>query len=66
VSHHLDIGGDEVMRTSVPFRYVWPAELDLMAELAGMRLVHRYGGWDRRPFDADCRQHISVWEKSDQ
>ena len=66
VSHHLDIEGDEVMRTSVPFRYVWPAELDLMAELAGMRLVHRYGGWDRRPFDADCRQHVSVWEKSDQ
>jgi SAM-dependent methyltransferase len=63
-SHHLDIDGDEVIRTSVPFRYVWPAELDLMAELAGMRLVHRYGGWDRRPFEADSRQHVSVWEKS--
>lgn len=63
VSHHLDIDGDEIRRTSVPFRYVWPAELDLMAELAGMRLVHRYGGWDRRPFTAESREHVSVWEK---
>jgi hypothetical protein len=41
ISHHLDIDGDVVRRVSVPFRYVWPAELDLMAELAGMRLIHR-------------------------
>ena len=64
ISHHLDIEGDEVRYVSVPFRYVWPGELDLMAELAGMRLVNRFGGWDRRPFDADSRQHVSVWEKS--
>jgi len=63
ISHHLDIEGDQVRYVSVPFRYVWPGELDLMAELAGMRLVHRFGGWDRRPFDADSRQHVSVWEK---
>jgi SAM-dependent methyltransferase len=63
ISHHLDIDGDDVRRVSVPFRYVWPGELDLMAELAGMRLVNRYGGWDRRPFDADSRQHVTVWEK---
>jgi hypothetical protein len=63
-SHHLDIEGDEVTYASVPFRYVWPGELDLMAELAGMRLVHRYRGWDRMAFDADSRQHVSVWEKS--
>jgi SAM-dependent methyltransferase len=63
-SHHLDIEGDEVTYASVPFRYVWPGELDLMAELAGMRLVHRYRGWDRTAFDADSRQHVSVWEKS--
>jgi SAM-dependent methyltransferase len=63
-SHHLDVDGNRVTYASVPFRYVWPAELDLMAELAGMRLIHRYGGWDRGPFDADSRQHVSVWEKS--
>jgi len=62
-SHHLDIDGDIVHRFSVPFRYVWPAELDLMAEMAGMRLLGRYGGWDRSPFMDDSRQHVSVWER---
>jgi hypothetical protein len=50
-------------RSSRPFRYVWPAELDLMAELAGMRLDERWAGWGREPFTADSRQHVSVWEK---
>ncbi|MFF4778045.1 class I SAM-dependent DNA methyltransferase [Microtetraspora fusca] len=48
---------------SIPFRYVWPAELDLMARLAGMRLRERWGGWDRAPFTADSTSHVSVWEK---
>ena len=48
---------------SIPFRYVWPAELDLMARLAGMRLRERWGGWTREPFTSESRQHVSVWEK---
>ena len=48
---------------SIPFRYVWPAELDLMAELGGMRLRDRWSGWNREPFTAESRQHVSVWEK---
>ena len=48
---------------SIPFRYVWPAELDLMARLAGMRLRERWSGWRREPFTSESRQHISVWEK---
>jgi SAM-dependent methyltransferase len=48
---------------SVPFRYVWPAELDLMAQLAGMRLRDRWDGWSRAPFTSESRQHVSVWEK---
>jgi SAM-dependent methyltransferase len=48
---------------SVPFRYVWPAELDLMAQLAGMRLRDRWEDWDRRPFTHESDKHISVWEK---
>ncbi|WP_326797314.1 class I SAM-dependent methyltransferase [Streptomyces sp. NBC_01808] len=44
-------------------RYCWPSELDLMARLAGMRLRERYAGWDRRPFDAASRSHVSVYEK---
>jgi SAM-dependent methyltransferase len=47
---------------SVPFRYVWPAELDLMAELAGLRLRERWGDWTRQPFTADSRAHVSAWE----
>ena len=50
-------------RVSVPFRYAWPSELDLMAELAGMRLRERWSGWRREPFTSDSREHVSVWEK---
>ena len=42
-------------------RHVWPAELDLMARLAGLTLVERWGGWDRRAFGADCAKHVSVY-----
>lgn len=48
---------------SVPFRYVWPAELDLMARLAGMRLRDRWEGWTREPFTSESGRHVSVWEK---
>jgi hypothetical protein len=46
----------------VPFRYVWPAELDLMARLAGMRLRERWADWSRAPFTSESRSHVSVWE----
>ena len=48
---------------SIPFRYVWPSELDLMARLAGMRLRDRWEDWTRTPFTGDSRKHVSVWEK---
>jgi SAM-dependent methyltransferase len=64
ISHHFEVRGDgRVRKSSGPFRYVWPSELDLMAELAGMRLAERWSGWRREPFTSDSRQHISVWEK---
>jgi SAM-dependent methyltransferase len=47
----------------VEFRYAWPAELDLMARLAGMRLRDRWAGWEREPFTAVSPAHISVYEK---
>ena len=50
---------------TVPFRYVWPSELDLMARLAGLSLEHRWADWDRAPFTADSTQHVSVWRKDD-
>jgi SAM-dependent methyltransferase len=65
VSHHYraDAGGDEFRGFSMPFRYVWPAELDLMARLAGMTLRERWGGWAREPFTSDSTRHVSVWAK---
>ena len=48
---------------SIPFRYVWPSELDLMARLAGLRTRTRWGGWNREPFTSESRQHVSIWEK---
>lgn len=64
VSHHLNVVDGGMERLSVPFRYVWPAELDLMAELAGMTLRERYGNFSRDPFTSESRQHVSVWEKA--
>lgn len=49
---------------SIPFRYVWPSELDLMAQLAGMPLRDRWAGWTREPFNSENRLRVSIWEKS--
>jgi SAM-dependent methyltransferase len=46
---------------TAPFRYAWPAELDLMARIAGMRLEDRWAGWDRSPFTGESESHVSVW-----
>ncbi len=46
----------------IPFRYVWPSELDLMARLAGLRLRERAGGWRGEPFNATSNRHVSVYE----
>jgi SAM-dependent methyltransferase len=65
ISHHFELVDGSLERNSVPFRYTWPAELDLMAQLAGMRLRERWSGWQREPFTSDSRKHVSVWEKPD-
>src|SRR5215208_2698585 len=62
VSHHFSLADGAIERVSMPFRYVWPSELDLMAELAGMRLRERWSGWKREPFTGESRKHVSVWE----
>ena len=61
VSHHYRIHGDRVRHTAGAFRYVWPAELDLMAQLAGMELEARWADWRRTPFTGDAAAHVSVW-----
>jgi SAM-dependent methyltransferase len=63
ISHHYWIEDGQAQVLSPPFRYVWPSELDLMAQLAGMRLRERFGDWTREPFTSASRKHVSVWEK---
>jgi SAM-dependent methyltransferase len=61
--HYAQFAGGTGEYRTIPFRYVWPSELDLMARLAGLRLRDRWAGWNREPFTTDSRSHVSVWEK---
>ena len=63
VSHHYSVVDGKLEIVSIPFRYVWPSELDLMARLAGMTLRERWSGWNRAPFTSGSTKHVSVWEK---
>lgn len=64
VSRHWWLVDGELKTFSSPHRYVWPSELDLMSQLAGMALRERWSGWHREPFTAESRSHVSVWEKT--
>jgi SAM-dependent methyltransferase len=64
-SNHVTVTPDGKGRFyRIPFRYAWPAEMDLMARIAGMTLKHRWAGWDRSELTAESTTHVSVWEKS--
>lgn len=63
-SHHYWHRDDGTFRYGVGhFRYIWPAECDLMAELAGMELEDRFSDWSRAPFTEESERHVSVWRK---
>jgi len=64
VSHHFSLVDGRWERLSMPFRAVWSGELDLMAQLAGMRLRERWAGWQREPFTDESTKHVSVWERT--
>lgn len=69
VSHHFTRDGDSdsddgrYRRENSRHRYAWPAELDLMARIAGLELERRVADWDGAPFTQDSAKHISVWRK---
>jgi len=65
-SQHFALDGAHIRPYPVPFRYVWPAELDLMARIAGMRLRERWADWHRSPFIATSTKHVSIWQTPDQ
>ncbi|KOX20828.1 class I SAM-dependent methyltransferase [Nocardiopsis sp. NRRL B-16309] len=62
-SNYVTVDSGKGSVWSIPFRYVWPSELDLMARIAGMRLVERWEDWNRKPFTHESTEHVSVWEK---
>ena len=64
LAQHYFFEDGKVRSSPVPMRYAWPAELDLMARLAGMRLEHRWGGWQGEPFTARSSSHVSVYVKT--
>ena len=64
-SQHYVFEDGRVEAFPVEFRYAWPAELDLMARIAGLRLRDRWAGWRREPFTSLSRSHVSVYEKPD-
>ena len=62
-SQHYTFTEDGIRAHTVEFRYVWPAELDLMARIAGMTLENRWSNWQREAFTAVSTSHVSVWQK---
>jgi SAM-dependent methyltransferase len=63
ISHHYAERDGVFGPWSIPFRYVWPSELDLIARLAGMRLRERWSDWQREPFTSESTKLVAVWEK---
>jgi SAM-dependent methyltransferase len=58
---HVHLTPDGVRLFPIVTRYAWPSELDLMARIAGLRLLNRWGGWQNEPFTRDSRRHVSVY-----
>ena len=62
-SNHLRMENGGCKHLSIPFRYAWPCELDLMARIAGLELESRWSDWDQLPFTRSSTSHVSVWRK---
>lgn len=62
-SQHVVFENDQAKLYPVEIRYCWPSELDLMAQLAGLRLRHRWRDWTRGEFNAASEKHVSVYER---
>jgi SAM-dependent methyltransferase len=62
-SHHWMAVEGRLVRHSAPYRYIWPAELELMAKAAGLRLRDRWADWNRSPFTSESVSQVAVFEK---
>ncbi|MGH2736714.1 MAG: class I SAM-dependent DNA methyltransferase [Actinomycetota bacterium] len=63
-SQHVVLREGSISLYPVHIRYAWPSELDLMAQLGGLELKERWGGWDRAKFDSDSKFHVSLYVKN--
>jgi hypothetical protein len=61
---HVVLREEGIKLYPVRIRYAFPSELDLMAQLAGLRLRERFGGWEREPFTAESGRHVSIYERA--
>ena len=61
--NHVRIAATGVQFNPIVCRLISPGEMDLMARIAGMRLMHRYGSWYREPIGATSRAHVSVYTR---
>jgi SAM-dependent methyltransferase len=61
---HVVLRNGDVRVYPVRLRYAWPAELDLMARISGLKLRERWGGWEREPFTDDSGSHVSVYGRA--
>lgn len=62
--NHMRLTSSGIQMSPISLRLVYPSELDLMARIAGLRLLHRWGGWRQEPFTVDSRRHVSVYGRS--
>lgn len=63
-SHHYRRHADGTVTYGASnFRYIWPAECDLMAQLAGLELESRHADWTGAPFTSESESHVSVWRQ---
>jgi len=60
-TNHMRLTTTGIQMSPISLRLVYPSELDLMARIAGLQLLHRWGGWRREPFTVDSRRHVSVY-----
>jgi hypothetical protein len=60
----ITLDGQGMRLRPVAVRYSWPAELDLMADRAGLLLAERHADWDRRPFTSASTSHVSVYQRA--
>jgi hypothetical protein len=62
-SHHWMAVNGRLIHHAAPYRYVWPSELDLMAQIAGLGLEDRWSDWKRNPFTSESEYQVAVFAR---